>query len=368
MVAGALTAHAAAATEPFETPFPVPEYPAAEMFERPAWLERGQGLTIMDDGSVAGYFHDGEGCIIGAPGCVRPTPSPTGYAGFHQQPQVLADGSSIRVGVIGSVGGHANPYVTASSASRHYADPNCQRIVCRAFDDFDERGVYRGAYIAGVLVPRVGAEQRPITFADVAAIRRCSMSGDWRPMEPEWFDRNGVTRQAAAAVEFYDCIGPTLVTRPGLALVRAYRQGARAAAVLGGLGGVQLQPVLDLSQLHDDPEGATMQTIMLGAGDSAPTTLEVPDGSIIESRPDGSVSVTVPDAPAAATAAADTPPTDEPPAPAAIDPEFVARVASIETAVHDRLIPFIDGCEAVAVAELDARRAALEAPVALPVG
>lgn len=356
----ATTAHAAAAVEPLSAPFPAPEYPTAEMFERPAWLERGQGLTVMDDGTVAGYFHDGPGsCIIGAPGypgqCTEPTPSPTGYAAFHQNgPITLADGSTMRVGVIGQVGGHANPYVSASVASRHYADPSCQRILCVAHDDFDEQRQWHGAFIAGVLVPG-------LTYGDVAQVQRSALSGDWRPMDAEWWDRNGVSRQAAAAVGFFDCIGPTLVTRPGLPLVRAYRSGARAASVLGGLGGVHLEAAV-LSSARPD-EGDLMQTITLADG----TVLEVPDGSTIESREGGVLAVTLPPAAAPVAAApADAEPAAEPaPAPEP-QTELVGRMAAIEGTLTEVVVPFIEEQRAVQEAEIETRRAALAEPVELP--
>lgn len=268
-------ARTAAVVEAFTEPYPIPEYAPASWFDEPTLdeLPPGEGLTILDDGRVLGYFWESDSCMLGLPGwperCTTPTHSPTSYAAFHQQDYVTADGTTVRVGAIGQVGGHASPYVGAGVAQKVYADPGAQRIVARAYDRPD------GSVIAGALVPG-------LTYGDVAQIRRSALSGDWRPMDDKWFERNGVNRAAAAEVEFYDCIGPTLVTRPGLPLVKAYRN--RAAAVqLDDQGALDVDPfdLLALSPLEPEllalQAAAAAQKATKPAGGKAAGDLTAPE-------------------------------------------------------------------------------------------
>lgn len=243
----------AAAVKPFSEPFPVPEHPPAEWFDAPDWVEgwrREHGLgpsldpttglrkiTVTDEGRVGGYFYEAGQCIVHMPDAC-PGPSPTRYAAFHQGDVVTAGGTVMLCGVIGNTHGHASPFVDWQQAQAHYADPSAQMIICRAGDD------EVGGWIAGALVPG-------LTHGDVALIRRCGLSGDWRPMPKSWWQAHGVTAAAVRQAEGYDCIGPTLVTRPALPLVQTFQiPGARAAAILGGAGGVQLEG--PLGQPRDD--------------------------------------------------------------------------------------------------------------------
>jgi hypothetical protein len=237
------TLRVAAATEPFSTPFPTPEYPPPEWFDRPTWVaswrdEHGLGperdpatgmlrLTVTDDGRVGGYFFENGQCIVHMQDAC-PGPSPTRYAAFHQQDVVCEGGKAMLCGVIGNVHGHASPYVDFQRAQAHYADPSSQMILCRAGDD------ERGGWIAGAVVPG-------LTYGDVALLRRSGLSGDWRPMPAAWWKAHSVTAASVRAAEGYDCIGPTLVTRPALPLVQKFTMGNRAAAILGGAAGIQLE-------------------------------------------------------------------------------------------------------------------------------
>jgi hypothetical protein len=274
----------AASTSPFNTPFPVPEYPPAEWFDRPTWIAswreaNGYGsdvgvdahgrpllkLTVTDEGRVGAYFFDQGACIIhDHEAC--PGPSPTKYAAFHQNDVVLDDGTVLRVGVIGNTHGHASPFLDWQQAQRHYADPDAQMIICRAGDD------ERGAWIAGCIVPG-------LTYSDVAMLRRCALSGDWRPMPQTWWKANGVPAQAVVAADGYDCIGPTLVTRPALPLVASYTTpgSARPSAILGGSGGVQLEDDR-ASVFVEEPDGSWSRTEEV-PGMKRKTTIH-PDGSI----------------------------------------------------------------------------------------
>ncbi len=280
--AGNLT-RAAVLTEPFDAPFPTPEYPPAEWFTEPTWVEdwraeHGLGpsldpetgvlrLTVTDEGRVGGYFFDFGACIIHDQAAC-PGPSPTGYAAFHQNEVVVAGGKVLQCGVIGNTHGHASPWIDWKQAQRHYADPNAQMIVCRAGDN------ERGAWIAGAVVPG-------LTWGDVAMLRRCALSGDWRSMPPSWWKMNGVTAAAVNAAEGFDCIGPTLVTRPALPLVAGYAAslGGAPTVLLGGAGGVDLEDPADGSPITAEPDG-TLRIDQEVAGMARRTTIG-PDGAIV---------------------------------------------------------------------------------------
>lgn len=231
-------ARLAATLAPLSDPYPVPDYPPREWFlEIPAWLGSDTKLTIDDEGRVAGWFyHDGQCLVHQADAC--PRPSPTGYRAFHQNDVVLADGETMRVGVIGDVGGHADPYGSIGAAMRHYADPRQQKVLARAYDVELPDGT-KGGVILGSMVPRV-------TYGDVALVRRSALSGDWRPMPGAWWAANGIQAAAVSSCNGFDCIGPTLVNRPGLPLPNRQQiivfQGSagRPAAMLGGVGGIEL--------------------------------------------------------------------------------------------------------------------------------
>jgi hypothetical protein len=217
----------AAAVEPFDSLYPTPLYPPHAWFtDKPDWLTPDTKISVDDEGRVGGYFYNRDQCLVHDHGAC-PRPSPTGYAAFHQQDVVLDDGETIRVGAIGNTNGHASPYARVDAAQAHYADPDRQLMAVRAYDD------EHGGYILGAMVPGK-------TYGDVALVRRSALSGDWRPMPPQWWQSHGVQASLVNECEGYDCIGPTLVTRPGLPLVRSFNSETRAAAILGGVGGVQL--------------------------------------------------------------------------------------------------------------------------------
>lgn len=215
--------NATVATLPFAETFPSPEYAPANWFTDPIdWVEPWRAehglpesnadsilrLTVTDEGRCGGYFYEKGVCIVdgtatmqaGGHDCWMPEPSPSNYGRFHQQDHVTDTGQVMLAGCIGNVGGHASPFVSHDAASAKYANPNLQLIICRVYDDD------HGGYLAGAVVPGV-------TFGDVALLRRCTLSGDWRWFQPDHLNPAGG----------YDCLGPTLVTRPGLALIQAVR-------------------------------------------------------------------------------------------------------------------------------------------------
>lgn len=236
-----------AATEPFDAPFPVPAYPPREWFtERPEWLTPETKIGVDDEGRVAGYFWNAGQCLLYRPDAC-PKPSPTRYAAFHQSHVAAADGELVEVGVIGNTHGHAHPLAHVDAASRHYQDPSAQLISCRAYDD------EHGGYILGSVVPNA-------TYGDVALIRRSALSGDWRHMPRQWWDAHGVQAGVVSACEGFDCIGPTLVTRPGLPIVRRFAgRDTRHAAILGGVGGIQLEELMSETKI-DLPGGISVTT------------------------------------------------------------------------------------------------------------
>lgn len=273
--AGPLTA---AATEPLDSPFPVPAYPPRSWFtEKPDWLVTPQQsmaahlaaggsqfdapllkLQIADDGRVAGYFHDRGQCLVHDPRAC-PAASPTRHAAFHQSNLVTADGEMITVGIIGNVGGHANPHAPVSVAQAHYADPNAAIVAGRAYDD------EHGGYILGSVVPWA-------TYGDVARARLHPLSGDWRPMARAWWDAHGITAAAIRECEGYDCIGPTFVNRPGLPLVRRALRGS-----VEELPMAESAPVVVHQHFHDSPPGPVLDPARAAAvADAARTAADEP--------------------------------------------------------------------------------------------
>ena len=291
----------AAITEPLDASFPVPAYPPAEWFEEPDWIDPGEGLTVTDEGRVAGYFYQAGACLLHDHSAC-PAPSPTGYAPFHQQGVIVEGGERLAVGVIGNVNGHADPHGTVESAQRHYADPDSQMIVCRAGDN------EHGGWIAGALVPR-------LTYGDVALVRACSMSGDWRPMPASWWKAHGVSRAAVAACEGYDCIGPTLVNRPGLPLVRQY---ARTAATLA----------------RWEPQEDTVNVTL-------------PNGTVIEGEPEHVEAIM-------ASIQAAEPPAEEPEPEADPMAEYDQRLGALEEAVG-QIVEWITAQREQVAASVDAK-------------
>lgn len=195
-----------------------PLTPPSTWFTPPEDMKPGQPLTITEDGRVYGYFFERGQCLLdGTRDCWQPPPSPSRYAAFHQGQVQTEEGTHLPVGVIGMTGGHANPTAAIPQAMAHYSDPSTVRMIVRAGDD------EHGGWVAGSLVPGLSPE-------DVAQVRRSALSGDWR-----WFDQP----LHPASQPGYDCLGPTLVNRPGLPITgrSAFTRVATAggAVYLGGL-------------------------------------------------------------------------------------------------------------------------------------
>lgn len=197
-------------TGPFAELFGAPDYAPHSWSKKPDWLEPGQGLTVLDSGQVAGYFFDADTCIIdGSRECWKAPPSSSGYAAFHQSDWMTDEGELLSrfAGLIGNTGGHAGTR-RGREALEFYQNPNLALMQVRAGDD------EHGGWVAGRLLPHC-------TFADVDLIRRSALSGHW-----EFF----VTHPTQASAPWprkgqYDCLGPTLVNRPGLPLPMAASVG-----------------------------------------------------------------------------------------------------------------------------------------------
>jgi hypothetical protein len=135
-----------------------PDRPPAHWFARPPWLAYGQRLTIDPDGHLYGYlcprtpFRLGDGALFTAP------VSPSGYTRVMQGTVEVDTGALIRVAVIGAQGHHASV--------AHYTDPSTARAVVTVGDDDG------GVWLSGALLSNA-------TAADVATLRRSSLSGHW---------------------------------------------------------------------------------------------------------------------------------------------------------------------------------------------
>jgi hypothetical protein len=146
----------------FDQPHPVPQYPPASWFARPDFLVAGQRIEIMNDGRVYGYIVPSSPVDLGGGRTFVAPSSPSAYTRAMQGQVQCDDGQIVRVAVLGA-GGHPDD-------PDGYVNPDRARAVVHVGHDAG------GVWIAGALTP--GA-----TYADVAWLRRHSLSGDWRPTE-----------------------------------------------------------------------------------------------------------------------------------------------------------------------------------------
>lgn len=144
-----------------------PVAPPDEWFANPN-LAGPTGLSIDDDGRVYGHLATWGTCHLQFTStCVTAPRSNTSYSYFHTGEVVTASGKRIPVGKIVIGPGHAGPYAGWRAATAHYDKGGSSIVVARAGED-----AY-GIWIAGAVVP----EAKP---AQVAALRRSPLSGDWR--------------------------------------------------------------------------------------------------------------------------------------------------------------------------------------------
>lgn len=185
-----------------DDPFPVPMFPPLEWIQADAIPDGIEPMkaTITPEGQVYGYFFEWDTCIAGSgvySECWTAPPSPTGYNLFHQSDHVVLDAAGMEVTVKAGliVPGHADPNESEESQREHYDDPRNAAVIVRAYEN------HIGGYIVGSVRP--GATWEQVTLA-----RNAPLSGHW----------NYQARDAQTA--YWDCIGPVMVVRPGLALNR----------------------------------------------------------------------------------------------------------------------------------------------------
>lgn len=161
---------------------PPTEWFAAPNFEegdgrlQEIYTKRGQTqlacpLTITADGRVFGHIAPWGVCHIGFGGkCITPPRSQTDYAHFKRGEVLTAAGEFVRVGVITADTGHAGLSLGASGAMSHYDDTGTVTAFVNAGED--EYGIW----VAGSIDPDA-------TESQVARLRACGVSGDWRNRE-----------------------------------------------------------------------------------------------------------------------------------------------------------------------------------------
>lgn len=145
-----------------------PLKPPAAWFANPD-LAGPTPLTITDDGRVYGHAAIWDTCHVGYPGrCVTP-PRGADYSYFHCGAVRTNDGVDIAVGsiVLGTDHADVSRNTTVAQAMSHYAHSGWGVAVVRAYEDD------HGVVVAGSLAPDVDEEK-------LAALRRCTLSGDWR--------------------------------------------------------------------------------------------------------------------------------------------------------------------------------------------
>lgn len=181
----------------------VPARPPAAWFDDPGFDDtttvpspsctdiRGCPVTITDEGQVYGHAALWASCHVGYPGeCVSPPHSPSGYAFYRVGGTLTADGSTIPTGIVATNTGHAPMSASGDQALAHYDNTGTAVLDVAVGED-----AY-GIWLAGAVRP--GA-----TVAQVEAVRRSSLSGDWR-------DQNGALEMR----------GLLAVNTPGFAVPR----------------------------------------------------------------------------------------------------------------------------------------------------
>jgi hypothetical protein len=141
--------------------------PPDEWFADPQ-LAGPTALSVDDDGRIYGHLAVFGTCHTSfSDTCVTPPRSATAYGYFHTGEIATASGKRIAAGKIVIGGGHAAPHAGWRASASHYDKTSSTAAVVRAGED-----AY-GIWVAGSLVPEA-------TPAQIAALRRSPLSGDWR--------------------------------------------------------------------------------------------------------------------------------------------------------------------------------------------
>lgn len=142
----------------------------SEWFTEPVDLGYDDGVVITDEGRVMGYVAEWGVCHIGYDGiCKEAPPSKSNYAYFATGEVTTPDGP-VKVGVLTSATGHANPHLKAMPAAAHYDNTGHAWAMVACGEN--ERGIW----FSGMLHPNADPE----LLKDVVASGR--ISGDWRPI------------------------------------------------------------------------------------------------------------------------------------------------------------------------------------------
>jgi hypothetical protein len=143
-------------------------YPPEEWFIDPH-LSQPTPLTVTDDGRVYGHIATWNTNHIGMAGKIKPPHSKSNYQYFRTGTIRTEEGTDIPVGHITLTGGHADGYLNATAAIKHYDDTNS--AVCDVAAGEDRFGIWVN-----------GAMRPDVTEAQVRAFKASAPSGDWRPI------------------------------------------------------------------------------------------------------------------------------------------------------------------------------------------
>lgn len=143
--------------------------PPADWFENPGF-GAPVPLTVTAEGQVYGHLALWDTCHRGFDGvCITPPKDSTNYEEFHANARVmLADGKLLGVGCLTMDLPHADVRASSEAARRHYDHSGTVAAYVRAGDD-----AY-GVWVAGQIAPGLPDDR-------TEALRRLSLSGDWRP-------------------------------------------------------------------------------------------------------------------------------------------------------------------------------------------
>lgn len=143
-----------------------PMYPPESWFKNPQ-LSGPTPLTLNDDGQVFGHIATWNTNHISMAGRQKPPRSKNNYKYFRTGVIRTEEGTDVPVGQITLTGGHADPYLDAASAIKHY--DSTESAVCDVSAGEDRYGIW----VAGCLRPDV-------TESQIRSFRAAAPSGDWR--------------------------------------------------------------------------------------------------------------------------------------------------------------------------------------------
>ena len=252
-----------------EDKWPIPVLPPIDYFGPIPNLKAGTKISVTASGELFGYFAEWGQCVTGAPisntpgrDCFQPIPSPTGYERFHQGTTITASGS-IATGMIGA-DGHAPPNMNVVQSMAHYQNAKEGKMEGRVYENDI------GIYFHGSLTPQA-------TIADVKMIVASALSGDWRYI-------TNMRLPTGNYADGWDCLGPCMVLRPGLALQRETREGKNlavtASANVGVVGDDLPEPrFYSYFVSTEEPAMNKTKTTVTASGGTAPEPSTDPDAA-----------------------------------------------------------------------------------------